>query len=157
MTVFSEKRGSALMQVLVLGGVMASIVILLLRFAVGRTVNVVKTTRTISAKAYAESCMAEFTALAALRELHGLPPPLTAAPYDAYTTDAAAVWPSYNNNKEYFCEIVLSDSPLLSKNATMVFTPVFASRYLDADAAQYISIPNTIMKVAVDVTNTDEL
>ena len=67
------RRGSALIQVLVLGGVIAGIIVLLLRFSVARTLNVSKTTHKLAAKAYAEGCMAEFTAAAMLRELHGLP------------------------------------------------------------------------------------
>jgi hypothetical protein len=54
--------------------VVAGIVVLLLRFSTARTVNVVKTMRKMPAKAYAEGCMAQFTAAAMLRELHGRPP-----------------------------------------------------------------------------------
>lgn len=62
------------MQVLVLGSVIAAIVLLVLRLAMTRTTNVVKTKRKVSAKAYAESCMAQYNAIAMVREEYGLPP-----------------------------------------------------------------------------------
>lgn len=63
------------MQVLVLGAIIASIVILMMRFTVTRTVNVLKTKNIIAAKIYAESCIAQYTAVAVALELKGLPPP----------------------------------------------------------------------------------
>ena len=70
----NKKNGSALMQVLVLGGVIAGVVILLLRFSLVRASNVVKTSRKISAKAFTEGCMADLTARAMMNELYGRPP-----------------------------------------------------------------------------------
>lgn len=69
-----NRKGSALMQVLVLGSVIAAIVMLVLRLAITRTTNVVKTKRKVSAKAYAESCLAQYNAIAMVREENGLPP-----------------------------------------------------------------------------------
>ncbi len=69
-----NNRGSALMQVLVLGSVIAAIVLLVLRFSVTRTTNIVKTKRRVAAKAYAEACMAQYNSIAMERELNGLPP-----------------------------------------------------------------------------------
>lgn len=70
----NNKKGSALMQVLVLGSVIAAVVLLVLRLAMTRTTNVVKTKRKVSAKAYAESCLAQYNAIAMVREEKGLPP-----------------------------------------------------------------------------------
>lgn len=71
---FNNNKGSALMQVLVLGSVIAAIVLLVLRFSVTRTTNIVKTKRRVAAKAYAEACMAQYNSIAMERELNGLPP-----------------------------------------------------------------------------------
>lgn len=71
---FSNRKGSALMQVLVLGSVIASIVLLVLRLSITRTTNVVKTKRKVSAKAYAEACLAQYNAVSMTREEKGLPP-----------------------------------------------------------------------------------
>lgn len=75
--IFNNKKGSALMQVLVLGSVIAAIVLLVLRLAMTRTTNVVKTKRKVSAKAYAESCLAQYNAISMVREEKGLPPVTT--------------------------------------------------------------------------------
>ena len=69
-----NKKSSALMQVLVLGSVIAAVVLLVLRLAMTRTTNVVKTKRKVSAKAYAESCLSQYNAIAMVREENGLPP-----------------------------------------------------------------------------------
>ena len=69
-----NKKGSALLQVLVLGSVIAAVVLLVLRLAMTRTTNVVKTKRKVSAKAYAESCLSQYNAIAMVREENGLPP-----------------------------------------------------------------------------------
>jgi hypothetical protein len=138
MTGFSGKRGSALMQVLVLGGVIASIVILLLRFSVNRTVNVARTARTIEARAYAEGCMAHFTTLAALREMHGLPPK-----FDGITPFATAAATAI-----YSCNL---DSLATESVTTMSFTPVNALEYKDNNN-NGIPIPTTLMKVEFDIT-----
>lgn len=68
-----NKKGSALMQVLVLGSVIATIVLLVLRFAMSRTTNVVKTKRRIVSKAVAEACFAQINAIITSRELAGKP------------------------------------------------------------------------------------
>lgn len=68
-----NRKGSALMQVLVLGSVIATIVLLVLRFAMSRTTNVVKTKRRVVSKAVAEACYAQINAIITARELAGKP------------------------------------------------------------------------------------
>jgi len=71
---FKNKKGSALLQVLVLGTVIAAIVLLVLRVAMTRVTNVTKTRRKVSAKSFAESCISQYEAMAMTREENGLPP-----------------------------------------------------------------------------------
>lgn len=68
-----NRKGSALMQVLVLGSVIATIVLLVLRFSMSRTTNVVKTKRRVISKAVAEACFAQINAIITARELAGKP------------------------------------------------------------------------------------
>ena len=73
---YFNKKGSALMQVMVLGSVIAAIIIMLMRFAVGRTGNMLKTKRVVQAKAYAEGCIAQYNTMAMERALEGYPVPV---------------------------------------------------------------------------------
>lgn len=50
--IFLNKKGSALMQVMVLGSIIAAIIVMLMRFSVGRTANMLKTKREIQAKPF---------------------------------------------------------------------------------------------------------
>jgi hypothetical protein len=135
------KKGSALLQVLVLGSIIASVVILLLRFSITRTTNVVKTTRKLAAKAYAEGCLAKFTAETMLRELHGLPPLLsTGGPDDC--------------PKFYTCSYKLgNNSGATEKN--ICFRPIAGGKYKDG-GVEY-TVPGTFDMATIDVTNSDQL
>lgn len=84
MRIFGRK-GSALMQVMVMGSIIAAIIIMLMRFAVGRTSNMLKTKRIISSKAYAEGCIAQYNAIAVQRALDGVPPLLDANNVETFT------------------------------------------------------------------------
>lgn len=82
---YLNKKGSALMQVMVLGSVIAAIIIMLMRFAVGRTGNMLKTKRVIQAKAYAEGCIAQYNTMAMERALEGLPVPVDGDNKETFT------------------------------------------------------------------------
>ncbi len=73
MNIFN-KKGSALMQVMVLGSIIAAIIVMLMRFSLGRTSNMLKTKRVIASKAYAEGCIAQYNAIAVERAMEGIPP-----------------------------------------------------------------------------------
>ena len=98
-----NKRGSALMQVMVMGSIIAAIIIMLMRFAIGRTSNMLKTKRVIASKAYAEGCIAQYNAVAVERALDGVPPLLDGSnqekftcTIDGVTTDIYIKWGSTN-------------------------------------------------------------
>lgn len=71
--IFMNKKGSALMQVMVMGSIIAAIIVMLMRFAMGRTSNMLKTKRTVMAKSYAEGCIAQYNTLAMQRAMEGFP------------------------------------------------------------------------------------
>lgn len=71
---FFNKKGSALMQVMVLGSIIAAIIVMLMRFSVGRTTNMLKTKRTVEAKEFFEACMAQYNTMAMERAMAGYPP-----------------------------------------------------------------------------------
>lgn len=71
--IFFTKKGSALMQVLVLGSIIASLSVLLLRYTVTRSANVLKTKKVLQTEPIAESCANTYMAFLAARELTGLP------------------------------------------------------------------------------------
>lgn len=73
MNIFN-KKGSALMQVMVLGSIIAAIIVMLMRFSLGRTSNMLKTKRVVASKAYAEGCIAQYNAIAVERAMAGVPP-----------------------------------------------------------------------------------
>lgn len=98
-----NKKGSALMQVMIMGSIIAAIIIMLMRFAVGRTSNMLKTKRTIASKAYAEGCIAQYNAVAVERALAGIPPLLDGSNQEKFTctvgginTDIYIKWGSTN-------------------------------------------------------------
>ena len=82
---YFNKKGSALMQVMVLGSVIAAIIVMLMRFAVGRTGNMLKTKRVIQAKAYAEGCIAQYNTMAMERALEGFPVPVNSDGKELFT------------------------------------------------------------------------
>ena len=68
-----SKRGSALMQVLVIGLIIAAFSVLMLRYAVTRSANLTRTERVLSAQIIADSCLDQYMALRATMELSGRP------------------------------------------------------------------------------------
>lgn len=84
MTIFN-KKGSALMQVMVLGSIIAAIIIMLMRFSLGRTSNMLKTKRVIASKAYAEGCIAQYNARAVERAMAGEPPIIDGSNQEKFT------------------------------------------------------------------------
>ncbi|MDR1124141.1 MAG: hypothetical protein LBL61_06110 [Elusimicrobiota bacterium] len=166
---FKEKRGSALMQVLVLGGVIAGIVVLLLRFSAARMVNVVKTTRKMQAKAYAEGCMAQFTAAAMMRELHGLPPSTIEEDGTIPTGNDLLLYdyvPGYDKAGYKAVGIDL-DGDFGRYRCSYEVGPANSSRKIDPPAAvkfrqvfggitpDATMIPPTLMEVTIDVPSGD--
>lgn len=89
--IFLNKKGSALMQVMVLGSIIAAIIVMLMRFSVGRTANMLKTKREIQAKAFVEGCMAQYNTMAMERALQGYPILLDS-----------------NNKEQFTCKAVLN-------------------------------------------------
>ena len=71
-----SKKGSALMQVLVIGLIVATFAILMLRYAVTRSSNISRTERILETEVIAESCLEQYMAYLAYAELHGKPPVL---------------------------------------------------------------------------------
>jgi hypothetical protein len=69
-----NKKGSSLMQVMVMGALIAAIVAVVLRFSTISAVNVNKTKRDFVFKSYADSCMAKINAEAVRREFAGEAP-----------------------------------------------------------------------------------
>jgi hypothetical protein len=140
---FKNKKGSALMQVLVLGGVVAGIVVLLLRFSTARMVNVVKTMRKMPAKAYAEGCVAQFTAAAMLRELHGRPPGdgIAGSP----NVDLLPGSPSLT----YKCKYIVGPATNEGVESTMYFE-VVAGGEVTIGTDTY-NIPSTLLKMTLNI------
>ena len=84
------------MQVLILGSLIAVIVVLMLRFSVTRTTNIVKTQRTLISKAYAEGCLAQFMTSAMDMELRGELPPFVGPFVPLHDFGAAAMQNTFN-------------------------------------------------------------
>lgn len=68
-----SKKGSALMQVLVVGLIIAAFSVLMLRYAVTRSANLTRTERILSSQIIADSCLDQYMALMATMELSGNP------------------------------------------------------------------------------------
>ena len=66
-----SKKGSALMQVLVVGLIIAAFSVLMLRYAVTRSANLNRTERVLSSQIIADSCLDQYMALRATMELSG--------------------------------------------------------------------------------------
>lgn len=139
---FNNKKGSALMQVLVLGGVIAGIVVLLLRFSTARTVNVVKTLRKMPAKAYAEGCMAQFTAAAMLRELRGRPPG------DGNGND---LLPSGTQEQSYKCSYKVGSQTVPTD------TDIKVRLFPSAKASDNTIVPSALLELTLNISNPDQL
>lgn len=69
-----SKRGSALMQVMVIGLIVAAFAVLMLRYAVTRSANLSRTSRILESQIIADSCLDQYMAYQATAELSGKPP-----------------------------------------------------------------------------------
>ena len=69
-----SKKGSALMQVLVIGLIVAAFAVLMLRYAVTRSANLSRTSRILESQIIADSCLDQYMAFQATSELSGKPP-----------------------------------------------------------------------------------
>lgn len=67
------KKGSALMQVMVVGLIVAAFSVLMLRYAVTRSANLSRTERILESKVVADSCLDQYMAYLAEAELFGRP------------------------------------------------------------------------------------
>ncbi|MDR1684472.1 MAG: hypothetical protein LBR90_03320 [Elusimicrobiota bacterium] len=138
MKILKNKKGSALLQVLVIGALIATFSVVILRFSFTRTINTVKTTRYVAAKNYAEGCMAWFTADAMLRELVGRPPDISwsGAPSRGRFTD---------------CSYKIGDSDT-ERPQPIVFEEVYSEPNFTSTEVLF-----PILKVTIDVENPDSL
>lgn len=68
-----SKKGSALMQVLVIGLIIATFAILMLRYAVTRSSNLSRTERMLETEIVADSCLEQYMAYLTYAELRGTP------------------------------------------------------------------------------------
>lgn len=69
-----SKKGSALMQVMVIGLIIAAFAVMMLRYAVTRSANLSRTERILSSQIVADSCLDQYMAFQATAELSGEPP-----------------------------------------------------------------------------------
>jgi len=68
------KKGSALMQVLVVGLIVAAFAVLMLRYAITRSANLSRTERILETQIIADSCLDQYMAYWAQAELSGREP-----------------------------------------------------------------------------------
>ncbi|MBQ3934009.1 MAG: hypothetical protein II726_02325 [Elusimicrobiaceae bacterium] len=68
-----SKKGSALMQVLVIGLIIAAFAVLMLRYAVTRSSNLARTDRILKSQITADSCLDQYMSYRATAELYGQP------------------------------------------------------------------------------------
>ncbi len=69
-----SKRGSALMQVMVIGLIVAAFSVLILRYAVIRSSNLSRTDRLLKTQIVADSCLDQYMNNLALHEFYGVHP-----------------------------------------------------------------------------------
>ena len=67
-----SKRGSALMQVMVIGLIVAAFSVLILRYAITRSSNLSRTERILKTQITADSCLDQYMNDLALHELYGV-------------------------------------------------------------------------------------
>lgn len=84
-----SKKGSALMQVMVIGLIVAAFAVLMLRYAVTRSANLSRTSRILESQIIADSCLDQYMSFQAAAELSGKPP------YDLKMN--CLYFPSYGN------------------------------------------------------------
>ncbi len=70
----NNKRGSAMLQVLVMGAVIAAIITIVLRFSTIRTIGYNRTRREVVTRAVAEACIAQYNTHATHAEIRGVKP-----------------------------------------------------------------------------------
>lgn len=106
--IFKNNRGSALMQVMVMGSIIAAIIVMLMRFSMGRTSNMLKTKRVVASKSYAEGCIAQYNTIAMERAMKGIPIKLDGHNKEKFTcnvdgvsTDIYITWGSTNTGLGY--------------------------------------------------------
>ncbi|MCR5505201.1 MAG: hypothetical protein K6E94_06635 [Elusimicrobiaceae bacterium] len=85
------KKGSALMQVLVVGLIVATFAILMLRYAVTRSSNISRTERILETEILADSCLEQYMAYLSYAELYGTPPASLDFPCRFYNNMTATV------------------------------------------------------------------
>ena len=68
-----SKRGSALMQVLVIGLIIAGFAVLILRYAITRSANLSRTDRILQSQVIADSCLEQYMFYLSAAELYGMP------------------------------------------------------------------------------------
>lgn len=68
-----SKKGSALMQVLVIGLVIAAFAVMILRYAITRSANLSRSDRILQSQMIADSCLDQYMAYQATAELYGQP------------------------------------------------------------------------------------
>ena len=86
-----SKKGSALMQVLVVGLIVATFAILMLRYAVTRSSNISRTERILETEVIADSCLDQYMTYLTYAELRGTPMVLedfTCKYYDKMTSSS---------------------------------------------------------------------
>ena len=69
-----RNKGSALMQVIVVGLIVAAFSVLMLRYAVTRSANLTRTQRILESQTIADSCLDQYMSFLAYSELYGVPP-----------------------------------------------------------------------------------
>jgi hypothetical protein len=152
MRFITNKKGSALLQVLIMGSIIASISVLLLRFAVTRTTNMVKTTRKIPARMYAEACMSQITLDAVGNEFIGRPPR-----FDTGIIPGATVQPIYT----YWCKLNLGNATntgTLREEAMTLKGITGGTKIITTPSgAVSVPLPSTLYEVKLTVERADQL
>ena len=90
-----SKKGSALMQVLVIGLIVATFAILILRYAITRSANLSRTARIFESDIVADSCLDQYMAFQAAADLSGIPPSsldMDCATYTNGTSDSITMY-----------------------------------------------------------------
>ena len=99
-----SKRGSALMQVMVIGLIVAAFSVMILRYAITRSANLTRTDRILQSQIIADSCLEQYMAYIATAELYGMPYSTDDFQCSYFTgeeqinsVNIASNWPAINN------------------------------------------------------------
>ncbi|MBO7605916.1 MAG: hypothetical protein J6S61_05595 [Elusimicrobiaceae bacterium] len=79
-----SKKGSALMQVLVIGLIIAAFAVLILRYAITRSANLSRTDRILQSQIIADSCLEQYMSYLSAAELYGMPYSSSTATFKCY-------------------------------------------------------------------------